>query len=398
MIRHLAKLVWHRKRSNGLLVLEIFASFLVVFGVATLAVYYGGNWRRPLGFDYRDVWSVEIAGPQAGEAPSTPEGQRASRLLAEVEAMPQVVAAGAGSLPFVLGHSVDNLEIHGRRVSMEVVEATPGVAAVLGLELVAGRFFDRADESLPYRPVVINRLLAEEVYGDRDPIGQPFLEAVPDQQIPERRVVGVISDFRRGGELAGPGYCRFDLTRMGQGTERVSRSLLLKVRPGTPAAFEAELAARLRQVAPDWSFDIQPLARLRDSILRLSFAPLMAAGIVAGFLLAMVALGLLGVLWQNLLQRTREIGLRRALGASRGAIQRQIVLEQLLLATGGIGLGALLAVQVPAFGLLDFIPRPVWLGAAVLAAVAVYALVVAAALYPSRVAGRIEPAAALRAE
>jgi putative ABC transport system permease protein len=119
---------------------------------------------------------------------------------------------------------------------------------------------------------------------------------------------------------------------------------------------------------------------------------------VAAFLLAMVALGLLGVLWQNIVRRTREIGLRRALGASRASIHRQIVLEQLLLATGGIGLGLLLAVQIPAFRLLDFIPRPVWLGAAALAVAAIYGLITLAALYPSLVAGRIEPAEALRAE
>lgn len=399
MIRHLAKLVWHRKRASALLVLEIFVSFLVVFGVGTLAVYYGGNWRRPLGFDYKDVWSVEIQGVQNGDAPSTPEQwQSAARLLREVRALTPVTAAGAGAQPFGLDQWTANQEVNHRRLSMEVIEATPEIATVLGLELVAGRFFTRADEALPYQPVVLNRRLAEAAFGGEDPIGRRFLDADAEQGRPESRVIGVVTDFRRGGELTGPRLCRFELVRMEKGEGRIPRTLLVKLRPGTPAAFEADLTARLRQVAPDWSFNVQPLARLRESNLRLAFTPLAAAGIVAAFLLAMVALGLLGVLWQNLLRRTREIGLRRALGASRASIQGQIVLEQLLLATGGIGLGLLLAVQIPAFRLLDFIPRPVWLGAAALAAATVYGLITLAALYPSRVAGRIEPAEALRAE
>ena len=97
---------------------------------------------------------------------------------------------------------------------------------------------------------------------------------------------------------------------------RPERSLV-RVRPGTPAEFEEQLAKRLQAVAPDWSFEVQPLAQLRAYVVPLRLTPLIVGGIVAVFLLLMVGLGLIGVLWQNLLQRTREIGLRRAAGASR---------------------------------------------------------------------------------
>ncbi len=60
MIRHLLKLVWNRKRSNALMILEICASFLVVFVVATLGLFFLDNYRRPLGFEWKNVWNVRV--------------------------------------------------------------------------------------------------------------------------------------------------------------------------------------------------------------------------------------------------------------------------------------------------------------------------------------------------
>ena len=90
---------------------------------------------------------------------------------------------------------------------------------------------------------------------------------------------------------------------------------------------------------------------MRATAFRFFLTPLIVAGTLAFFLLLMVGLGLIGVLWQNLLQRTREIGLRRAAGASRAAVHRQVLLEQLVLTSLGVLIG------VPA-GDPDPGPRP----------------------------------------
>jgi hypothetical protein len=86
VIRHLLKLAWHRKRSNALLLVEITASFLVVFAVAVLALYFGSNWRRPLGFDWKDTWSILIS-DETMEGSQDPENDArlAARLLDELE-------------------------------------------------------------------------------------------------------------------------------------------------------------------------------------------------------------------------------------------------------------------------------------------------------------------------
>ena len=60
MIRHVCKLIWHRKRTNLLLIIEIFFSVLVLFGVSALGVYTAENWRRPIGFTPDNLWVVDV--------------------------------------------------------------------------------------------------------------------------------------------------------------------------------------------------------------------------------------------------------------------------------------------------------------------------------------------------
>jgi len=127
-------------------------------------------------------------------------------------------------------------------------------------------------------------------------------------------------------------------------------------------------------------------------------APLVVGAVVAAFLLLMVALGLLGVLWQNVTRRTRELGLRRAAGASREAVHRQVLLELVLVTSLAIAPALVLVLQLPLLSLFDGIEPPLVIAAAVAAMLVVYALTTACGLYPSRVATRLAPADALRWE
>ncbi len=213
------------------------------------------------------------------------------------------------------------------------------------------------------------------------------------------RVIGVVNDFRKAGELMPNGNFMFQLQRQGGGSDaRLPSHLLVRVRPGTPAQFEEILVKRMQQVAPDWSFEIRPLSQVRATTFRFFLTPLIVAGTVSFFLLLMVGLGLIGVLWQNLLQRTREIGLRRAAGASRAAVHRQVILEQLLLTTLGVSIGTLLVVQVPILDLINVLSRPVFAGGLALALTVIYFISILCVLYPSAMAARVQPADALRYE
>jgi putative ABC transport system permease protein len=400
MTRHLFKLVWNRKRINALIILEIFFSFLVVFVVATLGIYFWDNYRSPLGFDYANVWRVSVDMGRGHEEEDTAIAAKADlykRLVEEVRRLgPVEAASGALVSPYDQGGMSGNWEIDGKQVEMELDIVDSSFAEVMRLDLVAGRWFQESDQTLAWDPIVIDEDLARTVYGDQDPIGRQF--GKPDPSEVPKRVVGLVREFRKGGELSTRGNFMFYHLDLDPPSRMLPRSLLVKVRPGTPAEFEEELSRRLQAVAPEWSFGIKPLTQVRAAAFRELLTPLAAGGIIAFFLLLMVGLGLIGVLWQNLIQRTRELGLRRAAGASRTAVHRQVFFEQVILTSLGVLLGAVLIAQLPVLDLIAFIRPAVYAGGFLVAMAMIYLLATVCALYQSTMASRVQPAEALRYE
>lgn len=398
MIRHLLKLVWHRKRTNALLIVEILASFLVVFVVATMAMSLLLRWNEPLGFDYHDVWQIAMSSKEVPlTAADDPNRSAREQLLREVRSFPQVLDVTLSDTPAYGNSTWDSSQtVNGRVIEMTCDNVTDGFANVMRLKLLRGRWFAPADDALAYQPVVIDADLARQLYGDADPIGHK-LESGSDQ--PVQRIVGVVAPFRKDGEITptarNMAFFRKTLTKP---NGVVPRSILLRVRSGTSPDFEQTLIQRLRAVSPDTAMHVHRMDRTRDTFLRLRLAPFLVLGLVCLFLISMVALGLTGVLWQTVTRRTREIGLRRALGANGANVRAQILGEVALLTTLALIAGVVIVMQLPllgAFGLVH--PRVFTLG--VVAALAtIYAITLLCGAYPSWLASRVEPAEALRYE
>jgi putative ABC transport system permease protein len=212
------------------------------------------------------------------------------------------------------------------------------------------------------------------------------------------QVVGVVETYRKDGEVAGPDHLMFRRIAPNARYGRLGSHLMVRVRPGTPADFEQRLAARLEQILPNVSFRVRNLERMRNDMLRARLAPIIVGAIIGAFLIAMVALGLTGVLWQSVTRRTREIGLRRAMGASGPGVHRQILAEVALLAMIAVIAGSVVILQLPILGAFKVVtPSAFTLG--FLASLAtIYALTVLCGLYPSWLASRLQPADALRYE
>jgi putative ABC transport system permease protein len=397
MIKHLCKLVWNRRRSSFLMIVEIFFSFLVLFAVVTLGAYYVDNYNQPLGYTYENVWNVGIDMNQASDDYWSPEQvATVNQLYLTVRSFDEVEAiAGALSVPYDFGGRSSGMEVHGKSIETGVNEVTDDFKEVLGLQLVTGRWFEKADDALNWQPLVINQKFSREIFGDEDPIGKPFTPWASATN--DVRVIGVVTDFRQGGEYAGLDYYMFERKKLDDPKQRPPRNLLIKVRPGTTAAFEEKLAERLQAVAKAWSFEIQPIVQKRESALKLRLAPVIAAGVVAAFLMIMVGLGLVGVLWQSVTQRTREIGLRRAKGATLQHVYKQILGELFILTSIGLMSGIVVVVQFPLLDLIG-INTTVFGFGLVVSLVLIYALTLAAGLYPSWLATKVQPAAALHYE
>jgi putative ABC transport system permease protein len=401
MARHLLIMVWNRKRINFLIILEIFFSFLVLFGVVVSGVYLSDNYRQPLGFNYQNIWSVNIQEPGQDRAPDHQPAVTLRQMMQAMQELEEVEAVtGIAHAPYSGSSWGSAVKLDGRNVSFGANRAADNFPAVMGLHMVSGRWFSAEDDGAHYEPVVINQRLAREAFGEADPIGKRLGEPLlpprkgEGQEGRESRVVGVIAEFRQHGELAG--LENFQFYR--QPGDQTPSNLLIKVRPGTTRAFEEKLSKKLRGVNKEWSYEIEPLANMRESSFRMYLAPIIAAGLIAGFLMLMVALGLTGVLWQNVTRRIKEIGLRRAKGATANDIYKQILGELFVIATFGLLLGLAVVVQLPLTNLLYFISAEVYLYSSVIAVVLIYLLTLLCGLYPSRMATRVQPAEALHYE
>jgi len=399
MIKHLLKMVWNRKRANILIIVEIFFSFLVLAAVLITTVHYWQNYRRPLGYSIQGVWRLEMNLKYRNDD-SKQETEKARQLYLALQNLAEVEAfSGNTQVPYEPSVQTSGFSYKGSKLSIQTeYGCTAGFKDVLGLQLVAGRWFEPNDAALSWDPIVINQKMKEEVFGSEDPLGKNI---APEKAERERRVVGVISEYRKHGEFVSPYAFAFQRSRWsgqeGQ-PEGPPHYILVKVRAGTPASFEEKLMTQIQRVNKNWSFILTPLSESRQNWLTFCLVPIVAGGIVAAFLLIMVGLGLVGVLWQNVTQRTREIGLRRSVGGTRGDIHRQVLGELVVIASVGLLLGVALAVQVPMLHLIDFISARVFSFGIVSSAGLIYVLTVLCGLYPSWMAARVEPAQALHYE
>jgi putative ABC transport system permease protein len=396
MFRHLLKLTWKRKTRNLMLSLEILLAFAIVFAIAAYGIRNYQLYRMPLGFEATDVWSVSLQTGDDGKARI--DAATYDALSRGVRELPEVVQVSfASHPPFTM--STHTTSMHGAAGQLEthVFEGDDNLAQVLGLDLVEGRWFSPLDDGSAARPVVVNRAMAQALFPGQPALGRQFTDSERDQKW-TYKVVGVLSEFRDKGELMEP--VKFTLQRFIPGSgSRDARTMILKVKPGTDRGFETRLNRRLKLIRNDWTFQISTLPTLRKSMLNTRSMPLIVLGVIAAFMLLMVAFGLFGALWQNTTQRIPEIGLRRALGARAGDIYRQIMAEQLLLSSSAIVVALLLLAQLPLTGALgESLNWTVFLSAAGLSMFVIYLISLLCSLYPGWRASRLSPTEALHYE
>jgi putative ABC transport system permease protein len=409
MFKSAIKLIWNRRRASRLVVVEIAAAFLITFVLTAITVDLAGNYRRPLGFNYEDVFRVtvqteEIAANEWGDVlERLTRGSHsdtlenilpALRALSRTEAVEPIQ-----SVPFASGRRTPFNVLLNPTANNTTAEALQAI----GVELVAGRWFGPEDEGRDYRAVLVNQTFAEQAFGsDAEAVGQridrpgqsPFEQT---QAVREIRIVGVIEDFRQDGEFSAT--TPYMIERHEPSDESgPSFTLLLKTAPGTDAVFGEQVIETIESLAPGWLASVTSWEQLRQSRLRLVLLPLRAGALIALFLIALVVMGVIGVLWQDVVRRTQEIGLRRALGAGAGAVRRQIQFEMLIVSALGIGIGAVIAIQFPLLELTGVIDWQSAIPAFALSVAAILILVLLGALYPSWLASRREPADALRYE
>jgi putative ABC transport system permease protein len=250
MTRHLLRLVWNRKRSNLLVAVEILLSFLVLTGVTTLAVFYADNYRKPLGFDVDNIWTITLEMNEEGRSRSSGrrteraprrrrpgQGRRNARSRSQPCCldMPEVEATGAAITPYSGNTWNSDIEVGGRRYRYGASAGTDDLATAMGITVTRGRWFSEEDDGAAWQPVVINERLAKEMFPDKDPVGQFISERAWRRGRVRMRIVGVIREFRKDGEFAAPDNFLFSRARLDDASSEMEpiRELVIRVRPGT---------------------------------------------------------------------------------------------------------------------------------------------------------------------
>lgn len=408
MTWHILRVVWSRRRHNGLIVVEFVLAFLLLSAILTVGAAYLLKWHQPLGFDRSNLWTICVDyGPfhQFDEARRLEVTEGMARLERELTEHPAVTHATlAGNVPYARSRWTTTRVLNGEPARVYTTLSRAAAFETFGYELVEGRWFERADET-GNESIVVTEELARTYFPDRSAVGErlpPYDwqpgEPISDEDEQDRRtIIGVVRSLRIDGEHQAAVPHVFEAVDMTSPSRHTARWLVVRVLPGTSVAAEAELLDLAHRLQPEWAFSLERMDTLRDDIHREAFLPLLFLGVLAGFLVLMIALGLIGVLWQSVIRRTSEIGLRRALGATSPGTQRQILSELSALAFLAFLLGTVIYVQLPLVGIVTA-GWPAVLLAMGASIALLYVLVIICGLYPSWLATRVEPATALTYE
>jgi putative ABC transport system permease protein len=394
MIKHLFTLIWNKKKQNGLLISEIFLSFLVMFGIFTALAWCYRNYNKPMGMNFQNVWIVDYNNTyETNNSDSLYQYYELLRTTLKSLPMVEEVSYSSNNIPFSNNVSQSGMTYnkkHYDHINWYVVGDT--YPAVLGMQLLEGRWYHKEDAASNKSPIVINRTFKEELFGQQSAIGK-FIGNDDDKE--KREIIGVVEDVKVKGDYMPSGRSMYN--RLDTGSIRSMGRMLVKVRPGANAAFEGRLYKTLAGYMKTANIEIEHMADNRKTINYWAVVPMIVGLIVATFLIINVALGLFGVLWYNINRRKGEIGLRRAVGATGKSVSAQLVGESMIIATLSMIVGIFFAVQFPLLNVFD-LPAGVYIAGIILSVLFIYTLVLICSFYPGKQAAAIYPAVALHEE
>jgi putative ABC transport system permease protein len=394
-----------------LVVAEVAISLVLLVGAGLLIETFKNLSGVEPGFDARHVLTMQMSVSDERFQTTAATAGMANRVLTRLEAIPGVEAVGTiTALPTEQGFD-DPFEIIGRPPSPEVADefmrvVSPHYFDAMRIPIVAGRAFTEQDTQQGHGVIIINQALARKYFPHENPVGQQMLVGRimgPVFADTPREIVGVVGDTRDGGlgEPAQPIYFE-PLAQLPDGIMALTNQLVpvnwVIRTTGDPLA----LAERIRRETLTASGGI-PMAQPRlleqvvgDSIARQRFT-MTLLGIFASMAMLLGAIGLYGVISYSVAQRTRELGIRAALGAARNDLARLVITQGMWLLGIGLAVGLVAALGLTQFlkgmlyGVTAFDPRVL---ASVTALLAVVAL--AACCLPALRASRIDPVIALR--
>ena len=337
---------------SALVVVQVALALVLLVGAGLMVKSFRRLHGVPPGIDPRNVLTLRLALPESEYKEPQKVARFVSQLLEKVHAIPGVQSAGTSSLlPLTgressSGHLIEDFPLAPGKVPPVLATrwVSPGYFETMRIPLLQGRAFDRIEADSMVREAVVNQTLAERFWPSQSPLGKRLAQG-PGASLQWVTIVGVVASSRDDGLHEKPVAAVYYpmQPQVSFGEVSIPRDFTLVVRSdGNPL----RLVTPLRKTI--WSLDRNlPLTEVRPmkdvverSMVRTTFT--MYLLVIAGFVaLVLGTVGIYAVISFVVSQRTREIGVRMALGAGRGDIARMVLREGLGLTLGGIAIGLL---------------------------------------------------------
>ena len=391
---------------NALVVTQIALALVALVGALLFVRTFSNLNTAELGFETKPLMTMRFY--MTGEPYETADARirRVEDIVGRVEALPGVQAVFASNfVPLSGGGGGGRAVIDGKpavpgeETNITVIGVTPGLARTLALPPVRGRDFTSAEGSTRAPVALITRAMGKYFWADEEPIGRRFRVTGIGTEADWFTIIGILPDANFYG--LEPGNEQPPLVAFVPFAFQHNFNVGLTIRvAGDPASVVPGVRARIREADPNL-----PLAMIRtmEDTRRLSFWQYGLYGWVFGTIgtvgLLLASVGVYGVLSFSVAQRTQEMGVRLALGASRRDLLSLVVGQGLLLSGIGVAVGLVFAPVLTWFA-RELLFRVSAFDPVSFTAVAVVLLAVAAlaSYLPARRAMRVDPVVALRGE
>ena len=400
---------------HALVVLQVAVTIVLLCGAGLFLRTLHALHAIPAGFDRGGVLTLQVAAtvPAAAVPAKTPDEHRAaharlgamwSDFIARIGSLPGVTSAAASTMSPLSGRDRGvKMAVRGAAAGLErdmgihVNQVTSGYFETMGVRLIAGRLFTPSDRAGALRVTILNETAARSYFGSESPLGRKV--NFPGQRVEdEYEIVGVVGDVRYQ-HLRTPDE-RMAYLPIEQSIDPIGTTVVAVRAVGDVMSFVPQIRAAAGKTLPSGFVSAVGTIeqRVAGSLVRERMLSLLAT-FFAALALTLACVGLYGVVAYRVVSRTREIGVRIAVGAGRGAVIWMMVRETVAIVAIGATAGAVLSlaagryVASQLFGVTPGDPLAIGGALIVLAAVALLA-----AYIPARRASRINPVAALRVD
>jgi len=393
MIFHGFKMMWNQKKKYGFIIFELFVIFLIVISTMVYMVEQVSTYLEGTGCNIERVYCMDVNNYVQGEVDRHDHFEKIRERLESLDGV-EAASFSLYAAPHIMQSSSSTFKYGETLSSGRIHYVDEGFQQVLKLELLQGSWIGDLDgRSLSLVPAVINRHMADKLFPGEDPMGKGIKG--PEH---EYRVIGVVRHYKPRDFIPSGPSIFIPMNHPATGVY-ASADLLVRYEEGTFPR-PRDYAREVFSVLPRDEYKIarsMPLGTMKEISNSNRSGDMAFVGLLLGFLIFNLILGLIGILGYNVNQRWSEIGIRRAVGATRLRVRLLIFSELLAMTLLAFIPAFLIVVQVPALDLLP-VEWSLFIKGMGAALVVILVLVFFSVFYPALQASRIPPALALKEE